>query len=336
MKTKSNLKQRDTNSVSTPYQLRIKSVPKDRSKQETDIPVTGQKYGIYLKRGIATSDIAAEIIGCLLSSLLSSGRAYCFATTPKLRKIMGEIKQGILGGFTGKVGTVIGSTWKNVCYMRAKAINVANPRTLKQQHQRAKLTVAVGFLKRMMPYIRVGFRLQATGCTAYNAAMSYLLNHAITGSGTDVSIDYNRVLVASGSLQPVYNAKVTVADTQVTFSWEDNSYMGDASATDVAMPLLYNKERKEVIYLLDGATRSEGTLEMSIPEVWKGEALAIYLAFRSADNEAQTNSMCLQNDAYEEPDADTDSDTSNSDTTDSGNTDTGGDSGSTDEEYPME
>ena len=48
MKTKSNLKQRDTNSVSTPYQLRIKSVPKDRSKQETDIPVTSRKYSIRL------------------------------------------------------------------------------------------------------------------------------------------------------------------------------------------------------------------------------------------------------------------------------------------------
>lgn len=30
---------------------------------------------------------------------------------------MGTIKQGILGGFSGKVGTVVGSTWKSVHYM---------------------------------------------------------------------------------------------------------------------------------------------------------------------------------------------------------------------------
>ena len=54
---------------------------------------------------------------------------------------MGEIKQGILGGFSGKVGTVIGSTWKDVSYMRAMAISVSNPRTPKQQTQRGKFAL---------------------------------------------------------------------------------------------------------------------------------------------------------------------------------------------------
>ena len=36
---------------------------------------------------------------------------------------MGTIKQGILGGFSGKVGTVVGSTWKSVHYMRALAVS---------------------------------------------------------------------------------------------------------------------------------------------------------------------------------------------------------------------
>jgi hypothetical protein len=30
---------------------------------------------------------------------------------------MGTIKQGILGGFSGKVGTVVGGTWKGIHYM---------------------------------------------------------------------------------------------------------------------------------------------------------------------------------------------------------------------------
>ena len=32
---------------------------------------------------------------------------------------MGKIKTGILGGFQGKVGTVIGSTWRGESIMRA-------------------------------------------------------------------------------------------------------------------------------------------------------------------------------------------------------------------------
>ncbi len=31
---------------------------------------------------------------------------------------MGKIKQGILGGFRGKVGTVIGASWNGISYMR--------------------------------------------------------------------------------------------------------------------------------------------------------------------------------------------------------------------------
>ena len=41
---------------------------------------------------------------------------------------MGTIKQGILGGFSGKVGTVVGSTWKSVHYMRALAVSFSDPR----------------------------------------------------------------------------------------------------------------------------------------------------------------------------------------------------------------
>ena len=31
---------------------------------------------------------------------------------------MGTIKKGILGGFSGKVGTVVGASWKGISYMR--------------------------------------------------------------------------------------------------------------------------------------------------------------------------------------------------------------------------
>lgn len=39
---------------------------------------------------------------------------------------MGTIKQGILGGFSGKVGTVVGGTWKGISYMRSIAQNIKN------------------------------------------------------------------------------------------------------------------------------------------------------------------------------------------------------------------
>ena len=50
---------------------------------------------------------------------------------------MGKIKQGILGGFKGKVGTVVGSSWNGISYMRGIAQSVRNANTPAQQKQRA-------------------------------------------------------------------------------------------------------------------------------------------------------------------------------------------------------
>ena len=49
---------------------------------------------------------------------------------------MGKIKQGILGGFKGTVGTVIGSSWNGIAYMKGKPRSVKNPRTDAQVQQR--------------------------------------------------------------------------------------------------------------------------------------------------------------------------------------------------------
>ena len=49
---------------------------------------------------------------------------------------MGKIKQGILGGFKGKVGTVIGASWNGISYMKGRPQSVRNPRTEAQVQQR--------------------------------------------------------------------------------------------------------------------------------------------------------------------------------------------------------
>ena len=50
---------------------------------------------------------------------------------------MGKIKQGILGGFKGKVGTVIGASWNGISYMRGLAQSYKNPKTAAQLKQRS-------------------------------------------------------------------------------------------------------------------------------------------------------------------------------------------------------
>ena len=76
---------------------------------------------------------------------------------------MGIINQGILGGFSGKVGPIVGFRWKSNYYIRARAAKVSNPRTPKQQEQRGKFATAFSFLKAIKPFIRIGYKGIYTG-----------------------------------------------------------------------------------------------------------------------------------------------------------------------------
>jgi hypothetical protein len=49
---------------------------------------------------------------------------------------MAKIKQGILGGFSGSVAGVVGTSWKGRAVMKAKPLSVANPKTEGQVSQR--------------------------------------------------------------------------------------------------------------------------------------------------------------------------------------------------------
>ena len=214
---------------------------------------------------------------------------------------MGIIKQGILGGFSGRVGTVVGGSWKSINYMRALATSVSNPNTAKQKNQRSKFAMSIQLLHSLVPYVRVGFRPYAINKSAYNAAMSYMLQNAFSGFDDELAIDYQRVMVSRGNLMMVWNAAVSLDGDVLTFTWTDNSGSGDALATDVAMPLVYNKQRKLAVYSTIGATRSEATTQLTLPSEWNGEALAVYLGFRNEKGDSCADSICLRNDAYVAP-----------------------------------
>lgn len=49
---------------------------------------------------------------------------------------MAIIRQGILGGVSGRIASVIGTSWKGRAVLRSRPLSVANPRTTAQVNQR--------------------------------------------------------------------------------------------------------------------------------------------------------------------------------------------------------
>lgn len=208
---------------------------------------------------------------------------------------MGKISQGILGGVSGKVGNVIGGNWKGIDYIRIKPSSVANPRTDGQVMQRNKFTVTLEFLQAVKPFVKAGYRNLANKKTEFNAAMSYILNNAITGIDPDFVVDYNAALLSRGGLStplsPTADASVSGV---VTFTWGDNSTETNASATDKVMLLVYNPVKKESVSIVgNGATRVDGSLSIPLPSTYAGDAIELFIAFMSADGTQLSNSNYL-------------------------------------------
>ena len=207
---------------------------------------------------------------------------------------MGKISQGILGGISGKVGNVIGGSWKGIDYIRVKPSSVANPRTEGQVNQRNKFKAVLEFLQPSLGFVKVGFKSAAIKQTEFNAAMSYNLRNAITGSAPNFSVDFANTLLSSGNKKKPQDA-AAVYDTagKVHFSWAENSGEGDANEEDLMMMLVYNPSKKESVYILNGVVRAEEEYDVSVPSSYVGNVVHSYISVMNAEGTIVSDSVYL-------------------------------------------
>jgi hypothetical protein len=212
---------------------------------------------------------------------------------PKKFIEMGTLRKGILGGFSGKVGSVVGASWKGISYMRSLPLKVRNPRTLPQRSQRSKFALSLGLLQPMTAFLRTGWKLYAYKQSPFNAAMSHTINNAIVGDYPDYEIDASKLLVSRGSLTPAINVSVDGASGNLELSWVDNSGINSAKPNDRALIAVLNLERGEAVTDNAGAERAAGTQTVMLPADWSGNSVEAYLGFISEDGREVANSVYL-------------------------------------------
>lgn len=208
---------------------------------------------------------------------------------------MATYNKGILGGFSGQVGNVVGSSWKGIDYMRSKPNQVSNPKTPAQQTQRGKFSLIIGFLSKIKPVISAGFKTHKKQQTNYNSAASYNLKKAVSGTAPDVKINFEAVMVSRGTLMPAESASVISSNPgEVQFNWVDNSGIGNADSEDQALLVLYNPKRERAFYHIEGElVRADISFTMNVPASYGGEQLEAYIGFVSADGEEAADSVYL-------------------------------------------
>src|ERR1035437_6039718 len=204
---------------------------------------------------------------------------------------MGTIKQGIMGAFSGKTGTVIGSSWKGIGVMRGIAPSIAIPNTPAQLAQRAKFSVAGKFLRPLIPFLRIGFKSQAVKMSGFNAAMKYNLEYALTGTYPAYDIDFSKALVSQGTLPGALNPEVPSSTAgEIEYSWENNSDDNNASKDDKVLLVVYNPVKKRAVTIVGGNTRIGGTQSVTLPNSFTGDEVQCYISFGTPTQSVISNS----------------------------------------------
>lgn len=204
---------------------------------------------------------------------------------------MARLKNGLLGGFSGKVGNVVGSSCRGVEYIKSVPSKMTNPRSKGQTRQRSSFIVIQSFLRTFTPVIRIGFQEFAVdGKSAFNAAMSYNMINGIKAGVDGIVIDYKNILISKGPLYCSSTIKAGVFNYELKFEWDsENKY--NANPHDQVMVLAYNTAKAESVYDINAGKRRDASTFIELPESWSGDVIETYVAFKNMVSTMVSNSL---------------------------------------------
>ncbi|HEV3224135.1 MAG TPA: DUF6266 family protein [Puia sp.] len=204
---------------------------------------------------------------------------------------MGTFEKGYLGGFSGKVGTAVGSTWKGLNVLRSNPPSKrrGQPSDLQLERQ-AKFSLMTNFLTPLTDLLNQTYSKSAAArMSGFNKAFS-VNSDAITGVFPAFAVDYPKVLLSKGSLPNVTSpAAASTAAGKLTFTWIDNSGINSALSSDLAFVAAYNEELQHWTFIQKAAGRNAGTFTLDVIP-FSGKPVQTYIGFMSADRKKVASS----------------------------------------------
>jgi len=196
---------------------------------------------------------------------------------------MAKIPNGILGGVSGKIGGVIGSSWKGINVVKTRPLSVANPKTVPQQAQRAKFTGVTKFASEILSdFVKPYWDRFAVKASGYN---DFVRENVSVFAGAELS-DPSNLKISNGkmSADELTLTEISGGDEVLDVVWAIKSQPKFKAGNDLADQIVVVAPG-EVIGIGDGESVRED-LAASIPlnrPVETGEVLHCYLVNRRAD-----------------------------------------------------
>lgn len=196
---------------------------------------------------------------------------------------MGKYKNGILGAFSGRVGSIVGASWKGIDYMRSLPDVSTIPRSDAQNAQTSKMTLFRGFLLGMDKLIKQFFQ-NITAYTEMNAALSYNMKYAVCGTYPNLVVNFPTVIYSKGDLLTCWSSEASsVKAREVMINWKNRVNSLLSAADDFLTVVLYSTCLNRFHIFKSVAQRSDEFVSVLLPEEESGHSLHCYLNFYSED-----------------------------------------------------
>ena len=160
---------------------------------------------------------------------------------------MGKIKQGILGGFKGKVGTVIGASWNGIAYMRGLPQSVRNPKTAAQEAQRAFFREVQDLAGQLTIEQQLFlFPTSPSGMTRRNAVVKQLAEDpVITADSKSVNLA-KLATIGNAPTAALPKVNVTASLSNLVISWDEENDWRTAHANEYPTIFVANVTQKKI------------------------------------------------------------------------------------------
>lgn len=205
---------------------------------------------------------------------------------------MATFKQGILGGFSGKVGGVIGSSWKGIDTMRSQPSSVTNPRTNAQVANRSRFKsvsqLAAAMLTTIVKPLNDRFAQKMSG---FN---DFCQRNAGAFDALGAFVPANLVLSRGKLSAPAGLEHLPSVDSEVVVTFSLALTGSFDAATDKVYAVVLGKDG-DILGVSSGLfSRAGGTVSVSTPDrsaIYDPGTL--YLSFLRADGTQVSNSSYI-------------------------------------------
>jgi len=193
---------------------------------------------------------------------------------------MAKQMAGILGGYSGKVGPVVGYVWNGKPCVRACPQWVKNPRTAAQMEHRKMFKQEVQLAAKMSWAVGTTMRdeARANGMTAYNLFVK-LNQHAFGMEDERLTVDYSSLILSVGNVASVsVKSMEWTSDNVLDVRYE----RGTGNSFDHVYLYAYIPDLEQG-FLAAPAYRRDKRVALALPDYYAGHTAHVYLMVQTAD-----------------------------------------------------